>query len=643
MLKNLIAKIERQSNNKVTNIVSDNGTEFQNPFAERGNRTTTNKARCLLKDFGIDPSLWDKAANTAVYLENLRPSKNINFDTPLKKWFNREPSLKHLQPFGCLAISLKRKLNRTGNVKITHYVKFLPNEFPSLKPKSTSTNHKSFVLNPSTEQSLSNEEPIAAQITLPVHKGYSWVTEKESIPQNNIFGDVGNPEAVNGPNTQEWKEAIKSELKNMMNHHVWTPTISNQNVKPLSTTWVFKRKTDEDGNLSKVKARLCVRGLSQKEGINYTEVFSPTGRLSSLRLLLTLCHINHYPIEQIDVQCALLNSKPEEKLYIHKPLGYKYYPDKDVFLLKKSLYGLKQSPCFWHKVPKNTLVTIGLVPCFTDSCLDYSQNKEHPLWLFVHVDDLIFGGTWNKTFKIKIKTFFEMEDLGTVKYALGIRINQNKEYILLVQDRFIHQILTEFSINQVKPPMGPLPSNYKELKSPESNIKIPPPFSFRRSLGLLQYIFQCTRPDLSFTTSFLSQFLENPKDKHYKALIHTLKYLSGTQNFTFKLGSNLMSHSKTQIFGFTDSDLGGGTEKKSFSVSLIYFFGALGWRAHNQKVVALSSAEAKYNAPTKSMQDLAWTKQLIFELTNKEMSCTLHSDNKSAIAIASNPVYHHGT
>ncbi|MBW0541943.1 hypothetical protein O181_081658 [Austropuccinia psidii MF-1] len=345
----------------------------------------------------------------------------------------------------------------------------------------------------------------------------------------------------------------------------------------------------------------------------------------------------------MDVRCAFLNGKPEEKLHIHRPLGYKDYPDTDVFLLKKSLYGLKQSPRCWHKVLKNTLITIGLVPCFTDPCLYYSKNRENPLLLFVHVDDLIFGGTWNETFKIKIKTFFEMEDLGTVKYALGIQINQQEEYISLVQDKFIHQILTEFSINQVKPTLAPLPSNYKELKSLESNTTNTPPFNYRRALGLLQYIVQCTRPDLSFATSFLSQFLENPKDIHYKALIHTLKYLLGTQKFMLKLGSNLMSHSKTQVFGFTDSNWGGGTEKKSFSGSLIYFYGALGFRAHKQKVVALSSAEAEYNALTKSIQDLEWTKQLIFEVTNKEVSCTLHSDNQSTIAIASNPVYHHGT
>ncbi|MBW0557971.1 hypothetical protein O181_097686 [Austropuccinia psidii MF-1] len=111
MLKNLIAKIERQSKDKVTNIVSDKGTEFvnadlhevfnrnsisqltmapytphQSPFTERGNLTIINKARCLLKDSEMDPSLWAEAVNTAVYLENLTQSKNINFEVPFKRF-----------------------------------------------------------------------------------------------------------------------------------------------------------------------------------------------------------------------------------------------------------------------------------------------------------------------------------------------------------------------------------------------------------------------------------------------------------------------------------------------------------------------------------------------------------------------------
>ncbi|MBW0529673.1 hypothetical protein O181_069388 [Austropuccinia psidii MF-1] len=118
-----------------------------------------------------------------------------------------------------------------------------------------------------------------------------------------------------------------------------------------------------------------------------------------------------------------------------------------------------------------------------------------------------------------------MEDLGNVKYALGIRIRQNKEYISLIQDKFVHQILNEFNLNQVRPPSAPLPSNYKDLKNMEGKPVEPPLFNFIRAVGLLQYIVQCTQRDLSFATLFLSQFLEDPKDENYKAVVHTLKYL----------------------------------------------------------------------------------------------------------------------
>ncbi|MBW0559032.1 hypothetical protein O181_098747 [Austropuccinia psidii MF-1] len=484
----------------------------------------------------------------------------------------------------------------TGNVKITHHVKFLPTEFPLLKIGDASAHHHSFILVPNetetvpikdnsilndpnvqsedkmSHKNLKNppiEDPPVIQAQQPTVKGYLWVPENESIPQNEILGDDGDPrnilthqrrqrhhanladhllldpktylEAINGLDSQEWKNEIKAELTNMTTHNVWSQVRPDQNIKTLSTTWVFKRKTNEDGNLSKYKARLCIRGFNQKGGI------------------------------------------------------------------------------------------------------DYLEDRNNPLLIFVHVDDLIFGGTWNEKFKKQIKTFFEMEDLGNIKYALEIRIRQNKEYISLIQDKFVHQILNESSINQVQPPSAPLPSNYKDLKNLEGKPAEPPPFNLRRAVGLLQYLVQCTQPDLSFATSFLSQFLENPKDENYKEVVHMLKYLSGTRQFTLNLGRNQIMHPDSQIYGFTNSNWGGGTEKKSFSGSLIYFHGALGWRAHKKKFVALSSAKAKYNALTKSAQDLSWIKKLVYESTNKELSCVLHSDNQSAIAIASNPIYHHGT
>ncbi|MBW0470525.1 hypothetical protein O181_010240 [Austropuccinia psidii MF-1] len=345
----------------------------------------------------------------------------------------------------------------------------------------------------------------------------------------------------------------------------------------------------------------------------------------------------------MDVHCAFLNGTPKEVLHILRPSGYTEHPETDMFVLNKSLCGLKQSPHCWHKVLKRTLITIGLSLCNTDPCLYYSQNRKQPLWMFVHIDDLIFRGACNSIFKEKIQSFFEMEDLGKIKYALGIRITQLEESITLIQDIFIKQILVEFRIEQPKDPQSPLPSNYKELKTLTLEPPKQPPFNFQRAVGLLQYLVQCTRPNLSFTTSFLSQFLESPCGPHYQAVIHTLKYVSGTKFFSLKLSQNHTNCVKTKIVGYTDSDWGGGTEKKSFSGSLIYFYGALGWRAHKQKLVALSSAEAEYNAMTEFTQDLAWMKEVIQEAIGVTCMCTLHSDNQSAISIVSNPIYHHGT
>ncbi|MBW0540617.1 hypothetical protein O181_080332 [Austropuccinia psidii MF-1] len=122
------------------------------------------------------------------------------------------------------------------------------------------------------------------------------------------------------------------------------------------------------------------------------------------------------------------------------------------------------------------------------------------------------------------------------------------------------------------------------------------PFNYWQAIGLLQYLVQCTRPDLAFLVSFLSQFLETPRSSHFKAVEHVLKYLIGTKSFTLKLGLNLLKHQQTSILGFSNADWGGTKEYKSFSGLLIYYFGAIVWHSHKQKVVALSSAEAEYNA-----------------------------------------------
>ncbi|MBW0535659.1 hypothetical protein O181_075374 [Austropuccinia psidii MF-1] len=124
LYKNYINRVECQTDSKVASLIWDNASEFkntdlqnffkykginnltlasytpeQNPFSKRGNQTTMNKSRFLLLDSGLDPTYWEEAANTPVYLENLTPHISLKFETLFSKWFNKTPSLKFLHPF----------------------------------------------------------------------------------------------------------------------------------------------------------------------------------------------------------------------------------------------------------------------------------------------------------------------------------------------------------------------------------------------------------------------------------------------------------------------------------------------------------------------------------------------------------------
>jgi hypothetical protein len=268
-------------------------------------------------------------------------------------------------------------------------------------------------------------------------------------------------QAVSSFDSENWEGAISNELGNMDRLHVWSvANVSGKDIRPLTTTWVFKKKTDQDGNLAKYKARLCVCVFNQQEGINYQDIFSLTGRLTSLQIMLTIGALNQFEVHQMDVRCAFLNGTPEEDLYIHAPLGLNA-PPKTILKLHKALFGLKQSPRCWQKDLTTALKSIGLKTTYSDLCLYVSADKSKPFFLFVHVDNLLFGGSWPVLFKEKISAIFDMENLGIAKYALGIRINQLGGSIALVQDKYMNNMLDEFNItnNQTRTTMIPLPSN----------------------------------------------------------------------------------------------------------------------------------------------------------------------------------------
>ena len=152
-------------------------------------------------------------------------------------------------------------------------------------------------------------------------------------------------EAIGSSQAEQWTMAMVEELQSLEKNQTWKLVRLPKGKKKIGCKWIFKKKEGATPQDLKYKARLVAKGYSQREGIDYKEVFSPVVKHSSIRVFLALVASQNLELEQLDVKTAFLHGDLEEQIYMQQPPGFEA-PDKEdhVCLLKRSLYGLKQSP-----------------------------------------------------------------------------------------------------------------------------------------------------------------------------------------------------------------------------------------------------------------------------------------------------------
>nr|GFD03572.1 retrovirus-related Pol polyprotein from transposon TNT 1-94 [Tanacetum cinerariifolium] len=125
----------------------------------------------------------------------------------------------------------------------------------------------------------------------------------------------------------------------------------------IGTKWVYRNKLDENGVVSRNKARLVAQGYNQQEGIDYDEIYAPIARLESIRTLLAYAYALDFKLFQMDVKSAFLNDIINEEVFMAQPLRFIDFEKLDhVYKLKKALYGLKQAPKAWYDRLKSFLI-----------------------------------------------------------------------------------------------------------------------------------------------------------------------------------------------------------------------------------------------------------------------------------------------
>jgi Reverse transcriptase (RNA-dependent DNA polymerase) len=394
------------------------------------------------------------------------------------------------------------------------------------------------------------------------------------------------------------------------------------------------------------RARLVAQGNYQIEGVNVFDTFAPVARLTSIRTVLALAAHLDWEIHQVDVRSVYLYGEltPDEVIYLKPPPGMSVCKPDEILLLRKAIYGLKQSGRRWYQVLKNILLLLGLKRCNVDAAVFYRHGPAGTLILLAHVDDLTIAASnikLIKEFKSGIKSHVEITDLGEIHWLLGIEVRRDREArtISLCQHSYIDSIISRFNFDDIKPVSTPSDPNVNLSKedAPKSVMEVGRMKGkpYREAVGSLMYAATSTCPDIAYATGQVARYMDKPGMKHWEAVCRVYAYLKGTRDLRLVLGGAV----NKDVVGYTDADGMSHDDRHAISgYAYMIDGGAVSWSSKRQEIVSTSTTEAEYVAATHAAKEGIWLRAFISEVfkpINEPM--TLYSDSQTAIKLANNP------
>ena len=488
---------------------------------------------------------------------------------------------------------------------------------------------------------------------------YSTLLQFSSTHEAYCFANVVLPtgatprthdQALASVDRRHWRFALDSEYEQLVDAQTWELVPRSEAPNVISGKWVFKIKKNSDGSIDRYKARWVARGFSQKHDIDYTEIFAPVIRYSSVRLLLSLANIHDLDLYGCDVSNAFARSDVDQALYVRQPTGFEKNSPSGVPLvckLIKGLYGTKQAARLWHRKLRSHLIADGWSQFESDPGIYF---RRHPIYgrqyLGVYVDDLVHACSSPQAqhaFLEFCNSHFPTTSQGPLTWILGMEVKRDRKNKILSINQT--QAISEFleTNNIIDPPFTATPMeahwSYGEAP-PTTDPKLIQ--MYRSQVASLNFYSQCTRPDLAFPVSALSRHLATPNESCFHALTRTLNYLHTTSN----LGIVYHPTDNTTLSLETYADASFGSESinkaKSPQGYLIYFAGGLvDWKANLQSTVALSTAEAEHISAFSASRAIVYYRQLLEEFGHTQSDPTvLWEDNEACIAQSKNPVNH---
>lgn len=446
-------------------------------------------------------------------------------------------------------------------------------------------------------------------------------------------------QAIHSPEADKWLDAMKDEMKSLTALGTWTyvEVSDSQRKRALPVKWVYKIKLTETGEVDRFKARLVAKGFKQIYGIDYTEVYAPVSKHTTLRFLLAKAVNRNMHVHQMDVSTAFLHGKLAEDIYVQQPEGFHVGGPNTVCKLHKALYGLKQAPKAWYDTISQVLVSSGFTISDADPSLFILNKAEGSVvYLLLYVDDILLlskGMPDITDVKSLLSSHFSIKDLGEAKHFLGMQIRQERDAngvllsITLSNEKLINDILESFDLTKDKPKSTPLNKSMK-LKKGEGK-PLPEHNRYRELVGGVLYLSNTTRPDIAYSASLLARFSNSPTTIHWGAGMHLLQYLSGTKDLGLK-----WEKSKGGILGYVDSDFAGDLDGYRSTTGFVFLSDgtAVSWGSKLQKLAALSTVEAEFIAMSAGVQEALWLSKLVQDVGEDLGAAVILSDNTGALA-----------
>ncbi|CAI7743443.1 unnamed protein product [Closterium sp. NIES-53] len=432
-----------------------------------------------------------------------------------------------------------------------------------------------------------------------------------------LLAPEGDPDAPDIPTPRSYAEAIAGEYSSQ-----WQTAMDAEMASRKST-----------GTYGEAAARFsaCLQGslrgsrLQSARGVDFFQTFSPTPKMTTLRVLLHIAAQRDYELHSLDFSTAFLQGGLHEEIWLRRPLGFTgSLPPGTQWSLRRPVYGLRQAPREWHDTLWTTLAALGFAPSTADPSLFLCTDTSlPPFYVLVYVNDLVFATADIEALalvKSELQKRHTCTDPGELTSYLGLQIirDRARRTITLTQSHMVQQVLQRFGFTWSLAQATPLATRHS-LSAPPLDESVEPSGPYPELVGCLMYLITCTHPDLAYPLGLLARYVAPGRHRkvHMDAAKRVLRYLCSTSGMGLVLGGRgdvvLTGHSDAS---WVDDQ---ATQRSSQGYTFSLGSGSVSWRSTRSSSVLGTSCEAEIYATAMAAQELRSLTYLLIDLGERKI------------------------